>query len=176
MTDSAKPNYLEGLRDLLATGACMYPLALTAGVSYWSELAAGASSYYADAIESLFVALRNPQQGPTALADLATRFKSYLERSGDITERAILDFNQRLEASRRKPRNITSAAAGASDEPLAGMLRSIADAAMKETWKLQEPGARPDVRALRQELERLLEETRRLERSTPAGEGGPASA
>jgi hypothetical protein len=170
MTDTARPSYLESLRDLFATGARLYPLALTTGVSYWSELAAGASTYYVDTLERLFVALGHPQQGPKILADLTTRFKDYLVRSGDATEHAILDFNQRLEAHLRQPRTTTPTTERAGDEPLAGMFRALADAAMKETWK-----PRPEVQAFRQELERLLEETRRLERSTPAAESAASS-
>jgi hypothetical protein len=181
MPNGARQGPFDVLRDLLTTGVSVYPLAASASFGYWSELAASASSYYGDLLEGLMTALRNPGDGGAVAADLAMRLRRHLEQAGEITERAILEFNQRLEARLRKPMESAAATGGTGDEHIIGLLRSIVDVAMSEVWKLESPDARPDFHTLRQEVERLLGEIRRLEpgvvAAPPAASGtgsGPA--
>ena len=183
MADGARQSSLEVLRDLLATGVSVYPLAASASFGYWSELAASASSYYGDLLEGLITAVRNPGDGGAVAADLAMRLKRHLEQAGEITERTILEFNQRLESRLRKPIESAAAAGGTGDERIIGMLRSIVDVAMNEVWKLETPDARPDLHTLRQEVERLLGEIRRLDPgvaaappSAPSSVSGPSNS
>lgn len=164
VADRTRQSYSEILRELLVSGASAYPLAVSASVAYWSELAASASSYYGDVLEVLIAALRNPRHGGAILADLAPRFKKHLVQLGDITERTVLELNARLEAGLRRPPDAASTPGGAGDEHIADILRGIADVAMKQAWTLQESQARPDLHALGEELERLLREIRGLER------------
>jgi hypothetical protein len=173
--DRGTANYLGSMCDLVSAGAAAYPLALASGVAFWSELAASASSYYADVVQGYIAGLRRPEQGAQILADLAARCKLYLQRSGDATERAILDFNERLAAVLRQRSEPASGGGQPLNEPVVALLRDVVNTVMKESWKAQEPGARVDLQALRRDVERLLEEIRRVEAAPSSPESARAS-
>jgi hypothetical protein len=174
--DHGRPNFVGAMCDLVSASAATYPLAMSSGVALWCEMAAGAAGYYADVVESVIRGLRNPGQSDQILGDLATRCKLYLERSGAATERAALDFNQRLEASLRQGSKPSPAGGQPMDGPVADQLRDLVNTVMKENWKAQDPGGRVDLPALRRDLERLLEGIRRVEATPSAPETGRAAS
>jgi hypothetical protein len=112
VAEPARPSPAEDLRDLLVGLAAVYPAALYAGTVYWSDLATGAARYQADLLEGMLKAIRSPGQGDAILNDLRDSLKRFLETPGDSAQRAILGFNERFEAIRRKPPS--AAAPGAS--------------------------------------------------------------
>ena len=163
MAEVGRSTYPDVLRDLFATGMSAYPAAVNAMVGYWSEMLANASSYSAEVVQSMIAAVQSPGHGSAILTDLATRLKAHLQRSGDITERTILEFNQRLEAILRgAPVGAPAGPRGGGDRAL-GALRSVATLAATEAWTIDESHGAPDLRVLRHELEALLSEICRLE-------------
>jgi hypothetical protein len=166
MMDREKSTFVGAMCDLVSASAAAYPLALSSGMGLWCEVAAGAAGYYADVVESVFRGLHNPRQSDKILADLATRCKLHMQRSGDATERAALDFNQRLEASLRQRSEASPSGSQSADGPAVAVLRDAVNTVMQEYWKAQEPGGHVDLPALRRDLERLLEGVRHAE-ATP---------
>jgi len=172
--DRGTPTYVEVMCDLVSASAAAYPLALSSGVALWCEMAAGAAGYYADVVESVTRGLRNPRQSDQILTDLATRYKLHLQRAGAATERAALDFNQRLETSLRHRSESSPDGDRPVDGSVAAVLGDVVNTVMKEYWKIQDPDRRIDLHAISRDLERLLEEIRRAEGTPPAPETGRA--
>ena len=172
--DRERSNFVGAMCDLVSAGVAAYPLALSSGAALWCEIAAGAAGYSADVVESVIKGLRNPRHSDQILANLATRYKLYLQRSGDATERAALDFNQRLEASLRHVSDRSPAVSQPMEGPAAALLRDLLNTVMKEYWKAQDPDGRIDLPALRRDFEQLLEKIRREEATPPAPETGRA--
>ena len=168
----------DALCDLFLSGMDLYPMAARAGFAYWSELACTAASCYGDVVEAMMMAVRDPRDKDAIAARLATSARAYLAQTGDISERAILGFHQRLN-SRLGGRDPSSspAASDVGDEQLIGTLRGVADAALNEAWKFESPDRRPDLEAVRRRIESALEEIRRAQREggTPSG-SAPAGA
>jgi hypothetical protein len=170
LASHAKPTYSEVMRGLMAGWVNVGPLALGAGMAFWAEVIANASNYHADVFAGLVSAVRDARRADDILADLATGFKGYLQRSGDIAERTVLDFNHRLESSvRQAPDSMAGSGPARGDlgEPMNAVLRGIAELGMQGFWKLQESGA-VDLARITQDLERLLGELGRLQRSQPS--------
>jgi hypothetical protein len=155
VAEGGGPSYLKALGDLLATGATVYPAAINAAVTYWSEMASQTSRYCADLSQTMIAAAQHPRQSGAIVRDLAVLFKKYLERSGDLTERSIIEFNQRLEGAGRDVERPGPPPGGASAEPLADTLRRVAALATTEAWRVHE-GREADLRKFRGDLEGLL--------------------
>lgn len=102
MAEDQTPSHRAGLQDMAVTLAGLYPAAVRAGAAYWAEMAANAAGYYVDVWASLLATYQRPQDGARILGELVDRFRTHLERAGDSGERAILAFNEGLEALRRR--------------------------------------------------------------------------
>ena len=102
MGEDQAPSYRAGLQDLVATLAGFYPAAVRAGLGYWAEMTANTAGYSADVWRSLLATYQRPQDGARILGEFVERFKTHLERTADSGERALLTFNEALEASRRR--------------------------------------------------------------------------
>jgi hypothetical protein len=176
MTDQSRPACPDVARDLMTGWATAYASALNIGVTYWAETAAAASSYSADVVQALLLALRRPSDSRVILNDLAARLKDHLVQSGDLAERSLLEFNRRLETGLRGVPAATPDAGGGTADGVSAVWRSLADLGAKEARDVEASRA-TDVAAVTRELERLLEELKRLQRagrSEPCAGGSPA--
>ena len=161
----------DALCDLFLGGMSLYPMAARAGLAYWSELAGTAARCYGDVVLAVMTALRNPQDKDAIAARLATSARTYLEQTGDISERAILDLHHRLR-SHLVGLDYSPLPAGSHvSERLISLLRSVADTALSEAWKFESPDAQPDLDVLRRAIERTLEEVRHAQRAHGAAPG-----
>ena len=178
MIDGQRRGSLDALCDLMVSSMSLYPMAAGAGFAYWAELAATATNYYGDVVEGLARALCNPRDRDAVASDLALRARKHMAHAGDITERAILDLNQRLECpwypregGERGPRVDSPA-----DEDLLGSLRGVINTAVHEMSRFGSPGARPDLDAVKQRIQQMLdEEVRRAQSAEAAPPSGFAS-
>jgi hypothetical protein len=171
--DGQRRGSLDALCDLMVSSMSMYPLAAGAGFAYWAELAATATSYYGDVVEGVARALCNPRDRDAVASELALRARKHMAHAGDVTERAILEFNQRLECPwypREGERGLH--VDRPANEDLIGSLRGVINAAMHETSRFGSPGARPDLDVVKQRIERLLEEE--IRRAQSAGVPPPS--
>src|SRR5262245_26933714 len=119
MVDAGRAGAQTGWRDLFVAGLSLYPIAVDAGLKYWAELAASASSYHADVIQGGLAVLARPQCLGAVLDDLAGQFRQHLERWGESAERTMLEFNQRLEVALRSPAAHSAAPAPQDDRQVA---------------------------------------------------------
>ena len=99
-------------------------------------MVSNASGHYADVLESLIAAWHRPEQAKGILSDAPRRFGEFVERSGETTERAVLDFNERFTATFRRP-PAPAAAGEAETDRIVDALRTLADLAATEALKLQ---------------------------------------
>jgi hypothetical protein len=145
MVERSRQDPACDVMDLFVTAAAAYPYAAASVVGYWAEVVASASTYHADVVEACVEAWRRPAEAGAALSGLAARFKEHAARCGDITERAVLEFNQRLEAALR-PAATSRAAAGDSPHDLAS-LRQDVEKLLDALRRLEHDpgGARPDA-------------------------------
>ena len=178
MAIDPRPGEQGDWRSTLAGIVAVYPAAFRVGVAYWSELARRASSYYLDLLDSLVSVCRQPERTTEALGEAHRAFREFLQHSGDATERAILDFNERfterfrssLHASRATP---STAPPEAPPGPVSERLRDLADRISVELLQLQESQTPADLRPVRERLERLLQELRSAESDPPRGPSDP---
>ena len=173
MTTTARHSDRDEWCDMWAGAVGAYPTAFRVGIGYWSELASNASSYYADVLESLIAVWRHPEQAKAVLGDVQRGFREFLERSGETTERAVLDFNERFTATFRQSADRAPAAREAGAQHVIGTLRDLADLVSAEALKFQESQALPDLRAVREQVERLLRELRSVESDRPREPSAP---
>lgn len=161
--------------DVMMEVASIYPAAVRYGGGYWSEMVGNVSSQMADVLEAMVHIAARPDRSQEALAELVERSRQYLVASGSTFERMLLDFNQAMvKLSRMYPEAASpprGSPSGMHDEPMAGALRQLADIAANEALKLQSGQGRPDIHALRLQLESCLAELGRLEGG--AGPGAP---
>jgi len=155
MDHTERFRYRSSLRDLYWSMASLYPAYLRAGIGYWTEMAANGSSYYLELLGSMVAAWQRPEHSERIFAEGVERLKTHMQWTGDAIERAILEFNQSLVAPGRRP----EPTGGAAGERAADALRDLADAATGAAWSARAS----DVRALRRQLEVMLDELRRLE-------------
>ena len=173
MASDRKPGEQDEWRSTLAGIVAVYPAAFRVGIGYWSELAGHASSCYIDLLESLVSACREPGRSPQALGDANRAVREFLQRYGEATERAILDFNERFTERFRSSFQRATAAPEARAVPVSERLRDLADQVSIEVLQLQESRNPADLRSARDQLERLLQQLRAAESATPRGPFDP---
>ena len=151
------------LRDLLVGASNLYPAAVRSGAAYWSEMVVNMSTYYADVLEAMINAAREPRRSGELLSGSLERFRDYLQRSGDTVERVILDFNQAIMTVARPPADTSDGAAGMSDR-IADTLRQFDEFTSGRATGSHADHLQPDLQTLRERLETCLREIERLDR------------
>ena len=149
--------YVSAMRDLLLDLSGVYPAMVRAGVGYWSEMAANSTTCCAGLAEDVVAAWRNPRHQDQIAADAIARIRTYLERSGDGLERALLELNNVLVGLAQRGPAASGSAAGESAPPVGP------DPLTDERILLERASNPSDLHGLREHLERLLNEVRRRE-------------
>jgi hypothetical protein len=162
----------RGLQQMILEVASTYPAAVRYGGGYWSEMVGNVTGHVADMLEALVEVAKEPARSREVMTDLVGRTRQYLVASGSTFERMLLDFNQALvKLARACPESMSGPghpAAAAGGDGVAQVFQRLADFAASEAMKIQASQGRPDLAALRQQLEACLTELRRLE-TPPAG-------